>query len=154
MLLPNYSIKIIVGNTICFFRIFNIEVGKMNVPGLICPQQNSDRINAVKTRPGYATRREAIQQHQERTYRNEPKTVTFKQSSPPETCCNCGGAYPHLKPRICPAKGKTCSFCGKLNHFAEVCRQKAQQSLSPNPLSSINRLQTEPFDEVYEPLFA
>jgi len=117
-------------------------------------KQNSDRVNAVKTRPGYASRREAIQQHHERTYRNEPRTVTFKQSSSTETCYNCGGTYPHLKPRICPAKGKTCSFCGKLNHFAEVCRQKAQQSLSPNPLSSINRLQTEPFDEVYEPLLA
>ncbi|KAJ8047536.1 hypothetical protein HOLleu_06562 [Holothuria leucospilota] len=37
-------------------------------------------------------------------------------------CHNCGGAYPHKGP--CPAKGKVCHKCGKLNHFAKYCRSK------------------------------
>jgi hypothetical protein len=34
-------------------------------------------------------------------------------------CGNCG--YAHA-PRTCPAFGKTCSSCGRDNHFASVCR--------------------------------
>jgi hypothetical protein len=34
-------------------------------------------------------------------------------------CGNCG--YSHA-PRTCPAFGKTCSSCGRDNHFASVCR--------------------------------
>ena len=37
----------------------------------------------------------------------------------------CNGIYPHVG-RPCPAKGKTCKSCGKLNHFAGVCRSKQQ----------------------------
>jgi len=35
-------------------------------------------------------------------------------------CHNCGGAYLHTGP--CPAKGKQCRNCGKLNQFAGVCQ--------------------------------
>ena len=35
-------------------------------------------------------------------------------------CRNCGGKYPH--DGECPAKGKDCKACGKLNHFAKQCR--------------------------------
>ena len=37
-------------------------------------------------------------------------------------CRNCGGAYPHTGP--CPARGKQCYKCSKLNHFASVCQGK------------------------------
>ena len=42
-------------------------------------------------------------------------------------CRNCGGSFPHKGP--CPAKGKQCRSCGKLNHFQSVCRSRpiAQQ---------------------------
>ena len=42
-------------------------------------------------------------------------------------CTNCGYALPH-KSLDCPAKGKTCSCCGKLNHFAQVCRSREANS--------------------------
>ena len=35
----------------------------------------------------------------------------------------CGGSYPHRG--MCPAQGKKCMSCGKLNHFAKVCRSKS-----------------------------
>jgi len=45
------------------------------------------------------------------------------------TCRNCGYEYPH-KNGPCPAKGKTCNSCKKLNHFSRCCRQRnAQQSV-------------------------
>ena len=43
-----------------------------------------------------------------------------------ETCGNCGGTYPHF--RACPARGKDCKSCGKIGHFARVCRTKPPSS--------------------------
>ena len=40
-----------------------------------------------------------------------------------KTCFNCGGDFPH-KERPCPAKNKTCTKCGKQNHFAKQCRSR------------------------------
>ena len=38
-----------------------------------------------------------------------------------KNCGNCGGQHAH-KP--CPAHGKACRNCGKLNHFASCCRSR------------------------------
>ena len=38
-------------------------------------------------------------------------------------CGLCGGNYPHRSK--CPAQGKSCHKCGKLNHFSKVCRSKS-----------------------------
>ena len=37
-----------------------------------------------------------------------------------KTCFSCGGPYPHSS--MCPAKGKNCTKCGRLDHFEKVCR--------------------------------
>ena len=37
------------------------------------------------------------------------------------SCLNCGGS--HAK-GLCPAKGQTCNYCLKLNHYAKVCMKK------------------------------
>ena len=44
-------------------------------------------------------------------------------------CFYCGGEI-HKSISDCPARGKTCNICKKLNHFSSVCRSKynAQQS--------------------------
>ena len=45
-------------------------------------------------------------------------------------CGLCGGRYPHR--RMSPAQSKKCMSCGKLNHFAKVCRSKSiNRSKSP-----------------------
>ncbi|KAJ1209848.1 hypothetical protein NDU88_005220 [Pleurodeles waltl] len=41
----------------------------------------------------------------------------------------CGGPAPH--PTTCPAWGKICSACGKLNHFAKVCKSAPKQANNP-----------------------
>ena len=40
-----------------------------------------------------------------------------------ENCRNCGGNHA-AKQKSCPAFGKKCLHCGKLNHFEKVCRSK------------------------------
>ena len=35
-------------------------------------------------------------------------------------CKRCVGAYPHKE--SCPARNIKCNSCGKLNHFASICR--------------------------------
>ena len=51
----------------------------------------------------------------EQTHRNNNNNSKSK-------CRNCGREFPHIG--TCPARGKTCSNCGKSNHFATVCRAK------------------------------
>ena len=53
------------------------------------------------------------------------KMVTEKGKKKKE-CYNCGGVWPHES--RCPAYGKTCSTCGKKNHFSRMCRNKKDQS--------------------------
>ena len=43
-----------------------------------------------------------------------------RKSDESSKCRNCGGAYPNKD--SCPARNKKCTSCGKLNHFAKVCR--------------------------------
>ena len=43
------------------------------------------------------------------------------------TCKFCGTAHKWGK-NLCPAYNKTCSACGKANHFAKVCNSKSKMS--------------------------
>ena len=42
-----------------------------------------------------------------------------------QRCYRCNRNFPNTDE--CPAKGKTCNFCAKQNHFAAVCRLKQQR---------------------------
>jgi hypothetical protein len=51
-------------------------------------------------------------------------------------CFNCGGRYPHVKDRPCPALGKKCKRCGKENHFEKCCRsERLNSNVSSDPNS-------------------
>ncbi|CAM1303802.1 Uncharacterised protein r2_g1367 [Pycnogonum litorale] len=45
-----------------------------------------------------------------------------KSKGPTRTCYNCGKAWPHEKGSKCSSLGKKCNKCGRLNHFASVCK--------------------------------
>ena len=45
-------------------------------------------------------------------------------------CYNCGGPFPHTRNKPCPAKGKACNKCSKLNHFASQCRGEQSSVLA------------------------
>ena len=50
------------------------------------------------------------------------KSENPKQKQPERQCRYCG--YEWLSDHVCPAKGKQCSKCSKMNHFASVCRSQ------------------------------
>jgi hypothetical protein len=47
------------------------------------------------------------------------------------TCFLCGYEYPHKT--TCPAQGKTCRKCNKLNHFERMCKGDDSSSRSSTP---------------------
>ena len=68
----------------------------------------------------------------QRRARTQKKTpVERKATHTGDTCDNCGSK--HAKQReACPANGKECRACGKLNHFQKVCRSKGKK-FNPKP---------------------
>jgi hypothetical protein len=54
------------------------------------------------------------------------------------TCRNCGGEWPHEKGN-CPARGKECRKCGKINHFARQCRSSKPDNEVPKHYQENNR---------------
>ena len=84
-------------------------------------------------------------QHQNHPPPNQP-SPSFKPPKGMKTCGNCGRAQ--NTSAKCPARGQTCLYCKKLNHFAEVCQSKACRqrihaiedsgdSAAPTPFESI-----------------
>ena len=61
-----------------------------------------------------------------------------RENSRETQCRYCGGTYPHTS--SCPAKGKTCHFCKKPNHFQKMCKKKRQtkQLSVKKPVHEVN----------------
>ncbi|XP_028412526.1 uncharacterized protein LOC114535409 [Dendronephthya gigantea] len=74
-------------------------------------------------------------------------------------CRNCGRDFPHIS--VCPARGKSCNKCGKLNHFAMMCRStqkperpqrkehKSKQKYGQEHVKTLDTEQQSSFDEEY-----
>lgn len=58
--------------------------------------------------------------------REDVLAMDMRRMSIKKKCYNCSGTFPHRE-QPCPARGKTCDSCGKLNHFAKCCRSKRPQ---------------------------
>ena len=74
-------------------------------------------------------RRNQEKETQVNQHQNHPPSYQvpppFKPPRGMKTCGNCG--RPHNMSAKCPAHGKTCLYCKKLHHFAEVCQSKAHR---------------------------
>ena len=46
-------------------------------------------------------------------------------------CGNCGRRHDLQKRELCPAYGKSCNKCHKMNHFAAKCRSGVSPSVRP-----------------------
>ena len=82
-------------------------------------------VNSTETkgsdRPGRARQRnEHSSQSRFRRSQSRNRQNSNKRNSKPGKCGNCEGYAPHRNP--CPARGKSCNACGKIGHFAHVCR--------------------------------
>ncbi|KAJ8332650.1 hypothetical protein SKAU_G00424390 [Synaphobranchus kaupii] len=58
-----------------------------------------------------------------------------------QPCGNCGSPTHNSRAQTCPARGKTCSNCGKLNNFHKVCRSAPARSPQP-PTTIIHNVST------------
>lgn len=61
---------------------------------------------------------------------------------PHQPCGNCGSPAHNSRAQNCPARGKACSNCGKLNHFHKVCRSAPTRAPQP-PTTIIHNVSAE-----------
>ena len=79
------------------------------------PETKSQNVNAIRCAQNHRLQHQNFKQTGERT-RN------------PQKCRNCGGTWPHeVGKTACPAHGKVCHQCKKLNHFSKYYLSKTQQ---------------------------
>ena len=91
----------------------------------------SSEVQATGMEESHSSGKPSESVHQIRT-----KGPTFRrvaQKSAPtqvNVCRQCGFSWPHTK-GPCPAKGKSCNKCGKLNHFAKMCQSRPHPTVPP-----------------------
>ena len=91
--------------------------------------EQSDKESANTVRKSYPRRRNNLRYLQKQS-QFKPKKKT--------NCRNCRGEFPHASK--CPALGKICNFCRKMNHFAKVCRSKRGRQNTNNNAITVNNL--------------
>eukprot|EP00057_Strongylocentrotus_purpuratus_P005494 XP_003731095.1 PREDICTED: uncharacterized protein K02A2.6-like [Strongylocentrotus purpuratus] len=69
-----------------------------------------------------------------------PSQQHFSKRRSSGICKYCGGQLPHSAD--CPARGKTCNFCHKKDHFERVCQTKARSQQSQH----VKSVSTAPAD--------
>jgi len=69
----------------------------------------------------------AIQSNKEKTKEHE----SAPDSRSGRECWNCGRRHDLQKRELCPAYGKACRRCHKMNHFAAKCRSRSSPSVHP-----------------------
>ena len=87
------------------------------------PQSYEHVYNITPGPQNKATNRNHNNHRNNASQRPRPRIPSEEGDDP--DCDNCG--HPSHPPgTTCPAKGQTCDSCGKLNHYARVCRSKKQ----------------------------
>lgn len=93
-------------------------------------ENHEQTVNAVKfNKKGISTHLKGKQRHQQPRQESRTRYESRNRSNSRKEnikCRNCGGPYPHKD--SCPARNTKCNSCGKLNHFARVCRTNPPES--------------------------
>ena len=100
-----------------------LEASEQQAKGMEETSDKNTKINYVSQRyqKSNLTRQDQRKQHPAQQRRQQPPQrkhgLPHKQST---QCRQCGYTWPHTR-GPCPAIGKTCTTCGKPNHFAQMC---------------------------------
>ena len=91
--------------------------------------KEKESVNKVSAKPGN---------------KRKPKK-NWKDKKQTKKCRNCGNDWPHEGgQRKCPAFNKSCDKCGKLNHFAKVCKSTVtDESVSSQPRNRARTVQED-----------
>jgi hypothetical protein len=91
--------------------------------------QNNNNLNLIKQEQAnqvYQHNYQNKNQHKQTNHHQYNQGKQFMNKNQSNTCGMCGFEYPHKN--NCPAQGKQCNNCGRLNHFTKVCRSKPSNS--------------------------
>lgn len=93
-----------------------------------------DLLEAARTDEIVEAQARAFKQNGEQKAEAVNKIGNRGQSSSQNTKCrSCGGTFPHSNGRkSCPAYGRKCYNCSKMNHFAELCNSNPQPKQEKN----------------------
>ena len=83
-------------------------------------ENDKTTVNAIKNNKNKNSKKNSGRRQEQHNESRSESHKESRKSNESSKCRNCGGAYPHKD--SCPARKKKCNSCGKLNHFAKVCR--------------------------------
>ena len=98
-------------------------VGRLRAKEMLVNNQKSLEVDIVKRTQSGSVSSTVGTTPKVNSAQGQSKTGSWSQKM--ISCTNCGRNH---VVRQCPAYGKTCSFCKKLNHFARCCRQRTNVS--------------------------
>ena len=84
-----------------------------------------------------------INRAQQQQSQQRPAQPNPRETNRSRKCFNCGNNYPHLD-GICPAKGKACRLCQKMNHFARCCRSTHRNVKPDTGVNNVEARTTAP----------
>ncbi len=114
----------------------------------IASSMSTSREHAVHAISGHTSKGSVSKQRNAKytkRYSDSPQTRNAP-SVYPKGCGYCGNKR-HVDRFHCPAKGKVCKVCGKLNHFAKVCRSNCEKTV--HAISQEGSDQLEECDELF-----
>ena len=88
----------------------------------ICNSKEFSRQTKGKIRPGESYEINRVNTHRKRS---QYKKLKMRRHDDNKTCSGCGGTCENETE--CPARTRSCNNCGKLGHYATVCRSKTNK---------------------------